>query len=161
MSSAGCAAYQFGNRSLYPVDIQTVHVPVFESSSFRRDLGERLTEAVVKEIELRTPYKVVGDPNADTTLTGRIASDSKHLLFQTRNADPREMEVGLQVQVNWIDRRGNMIRQGSAIPVPGQCVSVTGTTEVVPEVGQSIATAQQQAIQRLAQQIVSLMETPW
>ena len=47
----GCAAYQIGNQSLYPLEIHTVAVPVFQSNSFRRNLGERLTEAVVKEIE--------------------------------------------------------------------------------------------------------------
>ena len=56
----GCAGYQIGNRSLYRPDIRTVHVPVVQSESFRRYLGERLTEAIVKEVELRTPYKVVG-----------------------------------------------------------------------------------------------------
>ena len=32
---------------------------------------------------------------------------------------------------------------------------------MIPEVGQSVATTQQQAIQRLAEQIVSTMEEPW
>ena len=66
----GCAGYQIGNRTLFPTHIHTVHVPTFESISFRRNLGERLTEAVVKEIEVRTPYKVVADPNADSVMTG-------------------------------------------------------------------------------------------
>ena len=47
----GCAGYRFGAASLYPPDIQTVYVPVFESNSFRRNLSEWLTEAVCKEIE--------------------------------------------------------------------------------------------------------------
>ena len=38
---------------------------------------------------------------------------------------------------------------------------VTGTGNMVPEVGQSVATAQQEAICRIAQQIVGLMEKPW
>ena len=160
-SAPGCAAYHVGNRSLYPADVETVYVPVFQSSSFRRDLGERLTEAVIKEIERRTPFKVVGTPNADTMLTCKIVGDMKHLLFQTRNDDPREMEVDLHVQVNWTDRRGNTLRESHGIAVPPECVSMTGTSEVVPEVGQSIATAQQEAIVRLSRQIVSLMEIPW
>ena len=71
---SGCAGYQIGNQSLYPPDIHTVYVPMFESKSFRRDLGERLTEAVAKEIELKTPFKVVNDPNADSVLTGRLCT---------------------------------------------------------------------------------------
>jgi hypothetical protein len=159
--ASGCAGYQIGNRSLFPVDVQTVYVPMFESNSFRRELGERLTEAVVKEIELRTPYKVVSTPNADSTLSGRIVGENKHLLVQPRTGDPREMEVNLQVQVNWIDRRGAALRQCQPVPLPAECVALTGTSSQMPEVGQSGATAQQQAIQRLAQRIVSLMEAPW
>ena len=33
----GCAGYRFGAASLYPPDIQTVYVPMFESNSFRRN----------------------------------------------------------------------------------------------------------------------------
>src|SRR5262245_35350210 len=62
---SGCAGYQIGNRALYRPDLRTVHVPVIQSDSYRRYLGERLTEAIVKEIELRTPYKVVGPDAAD------------------------------------------------------------------------------------------------
>ena len=44
LSASGCATpYQIGNRSLYPQDVHTVYVPIFESDSFRRNLGERLT----------------------------------------------------------------------------------------------------------------------
>ena len=43
---AGCAGYQVGTDSLYAPDVATVYVPMIESDSYRRDLGERLTEAV-------------------------------------------------------------------------------------------------------------------
>ncbi len=157
----GCASYQIGNQSLYPLEVRTVYVPMFESVSFRRNLGERLTEAVQKEIELKTPYKVVSDPNAESTLSGRIVEEGKHVLIGTRRGDPRELQVGVRVEVSWIDRQGKMLRETSAIPLPSEIVSIQGTGNVVPEVGQSIATAQQQAIQSIAEQIVSLMEKPW
>ena len=67
----GCAGYQLGSQSLYPPDIHTVYVPIIESDSFRRYLGERLTEAVCKEIDEKTPYKVVGDSSADSVLTAQ------------------------------------------------------------------------------------------
>src|SRR5436853_4990568 len=88
----GCAGYQLGQRSLYRPDIRTVHIPVIQSDSFRRYLGERLTEAVVKEVELRTPYKVVGPAEADSVLTVRLASDSKRILANNRFSEPRDIE---------------------------------------------------------------------
>lgn len=159
--SVGCAGYQIGNRALFPQDIQTVYVPVFESDSLRRHLGERLTEAVCKEIERRTPYKVVNDSNADSVLTGRIIGDRKNVVINTLTGDPRELQISLHVQVTWVDRRGALLRDETAIPLPPEVADVSASANLVPEVGQSVATAQQEAIRRVAQQIVNLMEIPW
>ena len=79
-SFVGCAGYQVGNQTLFRSDVRTVHVPIFESNSFRRFLGEPLTGAVVKEIEQRTPYKVTNSPTADTILQGRIVYERKRVL---------------------------------------------------------------------------------
>jgi len=157
----GCAGYQIGNQSLYPAEVRTVYVPMFDSNSFRRGLGERLTEAVVKEIETKTPYKVVDDPNADSVLSGCIVSERKSVLVPSLSGDAREVQVAINIEVNWVDRRGRMLRETASVPLPGEIVNLTGTGNVVPEVGQSIATAQQQAICRMAEQIVGLMEKPW
>ena len=157
----GCAGYQIGAQSLYPAHIRTVYVPMIDSSSFRRNLGERLTEAVMKEIELKTPYKVVGNPNADSVLTAHIIGDTKRLVVENRSGDPREVQVNLAVEVSWIDRRGNVLRRAEPIPLPVEVTDVGGSANLIPEVGQSVATAHQQAIGRLAEQIVALMEAPW
>jgi hypothetical protein len=158
---SGCAGYQIGNQTLYPTHIQTVYVPIFDSGSFRRNLGERLTEAVIKEIELKTPYKVVATPNADSVLTGALVADGKKSVAENRYDDARQVEVRMQVRVNWIDRRGTAIRPTGAIELPAPALEVAGTADVLPEVGQSIATTQQEAIQKVAEQIVSMMEAPW
>jgi hypothetical protein len=160
---AGCLGwnYQFGARTLFPPGIETVYVPVFDSSSFRRGLGEELTEEVIKQIEERTCFKVVSSPAADTVLTGKIINENKHLLFSTLDNDPREMEVHLQVKVSWVDRRGKTIREIPELPVPAAAVDIDAAMNIVPEVGQSIATSHHLAIRRLAEQIVSLMEKPW
>ena len=157
----GCAGYQVGTSTLYDPHIRTVYVPVFQSDSYRRNLGERLTEAVMKEIEAKTTYKVVGTPNADTTLRGRITNDTKRVAVENWYDDPRQLDVDLNVHVRWTDRHDNLIRQTASIPLPPELVAVSASAPLFPELGQSVATAQQQAIQRLAQQIVGMMEAPW
>lgn len=157
----GCAGYQVGNQSLYPGHIKTVYVPVFESTSFRRNLGERLTEAVAKEIEARTPYKVTGNPGADSVLLGRLVGESKRVVVGSRSGDPTELQVNVNVEISWQDRRGNTLRQFEPIALPPEIVDVGGAGNLVPAVGQSVATSQQKAIERVAQQIVGLMENPW
>jgi hypothetical protein len=162
MASNGCRTYQFGNQTLYPSYIQTVYVPIFESSSFRRGLGEWLTEAVQKQIELKTPYKVVGSlDGADSVLSGRITGEGKTMQVPAPTGDTRLGQYRMQVQVRWVDRRGNVLRDEIPVPLDPALASVGATANFVPEMGQSIATAQQEAIDKLAQQIVCLMETPW
>jgi hypothetical protein len=155
----GCARYQFGTDSLYRRDITTVRVDIFGNDTYRRDLGERLTEAVAKEIESRTPYKVTNSPYADSVLTGRVVTDHKRILVESTTDEGRELEVGFLIEVAWIDRTGDLLRQ-TALPVPS-IVTIENSARLVPEVGQSVAVSQQRAIQRLARQIVDLMELDW
>jgi hypothetical protein len=157
----GCAAYRVGSRTLYAPDVDTVYVPMIESDSFRPDLGERLTEAVIKEIELKTPFKVVGTPDADSILSARVVSDTKRVIIENQNDDPRGIEVGMIAEVTWLNRRREPLRAPVGVPLPPELLPIGQTSTLLPEVGQSLVTAQQQAIERLAQQIVSTMEEPW
>ncbi len=157
----GCARYQFGNRTLYPAHIQTVYVPIFESDSYRRYLGERLTEAVIKQIELKTPYQVVDTPTADSILSGRITSETKRILVESPTDEPRQFEVDFVVQVSWLDRNGQLLQQQGLLNLPDVLLQIESSATAVPEVGQSVTTAQQAAIDALAVEIVSLMEAPW
>jgi dihydroxy-acid dehydratase len=95
--------------------------------------------AVMKEIELKTPYKVVGTPDADSVLSGRIIGETKHMLIQTPTGEPRQEEVGLQVKVSWIDRRGGVLRNGAPIPLEEATTNVNGASTMLPEIGQSVA----------------------
>jgi len=159
--AAGCASYQIGTRSLYRPDIRTVYVPMFESDSLRRNLGERLTEAVAKEIELKTPYKVVHRPDADSVLSAHISSETKRIVAEEVNDIPRNIETDLLVQVNWYDRRGEYLMQDTRFNFSPLAFSAAQSADFTPEGGQSVATAHQEAIQRLAEQIVSQMESRW
>jgi len=158
---AGCAGYRVGNQTLYRPDVQTVNVPVFQSDGFRRGWGELLTEAVVKHIELKTPYKVVGPAEADSVLIGRIVDITKTPLVENRHDEPRDVELGVRVDVEWRDRRGDLICQTNGLPLPPALVHVGQASDFIPEGGQSLATAQIEALDRLAEQIVSQMEVEW
>ncbi len=158
---SGCASYRIGSQALYAPDVTTVYVPVIPSTSFRRDLGERLTEAVQKEIELKTPFKVVGTPDADSVLSARLVTDTKTVLYENQNDDPRVTELGMFAEVAWVNRRRQPIVPGQTLPIPPALVPFTQTGTLIIEGGQSLAGEQQRAIQRLAEQIVGTMEEPW
>ncbi len=161
VAMTGCAGYQVGTRSLYAPDIQTVYVPIFESDSFRRNLGERLTEAVIKEIELKTPFKVVNSPLADSILTGRLRDQTKHVLVESARDQARQSEIDFQVDVTWQNNRGDMIHPPTSLALAPELISFGQSATYVPEGGQSNVSSQHQAITRLAEQIVSTMEMPW
>jgi hypothetical protein len=124
------------------------------------DLGVRLTEAVCKEIEKRTPFKVVDGAGADSILTGRIVADTKRMMVESPSDQSRMVELNLQVLVTWADRGGAVLASG-AVPVPAASVDVGQSAALVPEYGRSVVSTQQEGIVKMAQQIVGLMEEPW
>jgi RNase P/RNase MRP subunit p29 len=164
-TAVGCASYRFGNNTLYASNVRTIYVPVFQCDSYRTtpaiDVGERLTEAVCKEIEKRTPFKVVGsEAAADSVLTGRVVADTKRMVVESPTDQSRMVEMNYQVLVTWADRGGTVIAAGD-VPLPAATVDVGQAASLVPEFGRSVASTQQEAIVKLAQQVVGLMEEPW
>lgn len=157
----GCAGYQVGTNTLYHSDIKTVYVPIFQSDSFRQNMGERLTEAVIKRIEQRTPYKVVHRSSADSVLSGRLVAESQSVTLVDDYAGTRQKKVELAVLVQWKDRRGNDLRTMSPITWNDAPVDISTSSDMVAEMGHSYATASQDAIERMADQIVDMMQMPW
>ncbi len=160
VSLTGCTGYQLGNSSQFRPDIRTIHVPIVQSESFRRGLGERLTEAIVKEIELRTPYKVVDAAQADSTFQARIVDEHKRVIAENQFDEARDIETAMIVEVSWLDRQGQQLIQRTEIPID-EGIYITQSASFVPEGGQSLVTAQQEVMQKLASQIVAQMELPW
>lgn len=157
----GCSSYQFGSRSLYRGDVRTVYVPVVRNQTFRHDLGPRLTEAVVRLIEMRTPYKVTGDPAADSTLQISITGETKSVLTESASDDPRALDAVLVAQVTWNDRQGTPLLQNHVILDDNLGTNLLQGSRFVPEAGQSLQTAMQDTIDDLADRIVSQMEMRW
>ena len=165
LAASGCASYRFGNNTLYAPNVRTIYVPMVQSDSFRTtpavDIGERLTEALCKEIEKRTPFKIVGsEDGADSVLTARIVADTKRMQVESPTDQSRMVEMNIQVLVTWADRGGAVLATG-AVPLPAASVDVGQAAVLVPEYGRSVVSTQQEGIVKMAQQIVGLMEEPW
>ncbi|MBL8871346.1 MAG: hypothetical protein JNK90_16325 [Planctomycetaceae bacterium] len=159
--SSGCMSYRVGNQTLYRSDVKTVFIPMIRNDSFRPDLGVRLTEAIQKQIELRTPYKIVTRESADSTLTCRITGDTKRVITETNTDEPRALEEIVNVEAVWIDRRGMVLMENRFLPPGETSLLFTRSVDFVPEAGQTLVSAQQRAIERLADIIVSQMEMRW
>lgn len=157
----GCFGYRIGTRSLYRNDVRTINVPVVRSDSFRPELGVQLTEAVQKEIERRTPYKLADAAVADSVMAIRLTSDSKRVVGETNTDEPRLLESVVTIEMRWTDRRG-MDLVTTSFPPPGETTHYfADRNDFVPEAGQSVATSFQRLAERLADHIVDQMESRW
>ncbi len=154
----GCG-YTFGPNSR--PDVRTIHVAVFKTDTFRRNIDHLLTEAVQKEIKIRSGYRLADAQTADTILTGKIVDVRKTPLSETQFDDPRETELQIAAEISWVDRRNGRVLQQQTFALDPQLSQHTSQVSFAPEVGQSLATAQQEAVSRLAAQIVDLTEIPW
>lgn len=156
---SGCAGYMVGGA--YAPDIRTVHVPTFTTDSYRRGFELQLTEAVQKQIQQRTPYRLTKGAGADTRLTGHIVEIRKDVLTENRYDDPRELQLSLAVEVRWEDLRSGRVLASQQVPLGTNTVQLIANADFAPELGHSLATATQDAVDQLARQVVGLMETPW
>lgn len=150
---AGCG---YSVRPPYDANIKTVYVPIFQSVSFRRNLNLELTELVMKEIEKRTPYKVVGSPEgADATLEGIINLADKNLMVENPNNLPRQLSVMLLVSVKFVDNRAGVEKKDVQPAIFVELVPL------YPELGETTSSAFQKGMAKLARDIVNTMEQPW
>ena len=143
-------------RAPFDKSVKTVFVPVFRTQSYRRDLNLNLCEMVQKEIMQRSPYKVVGRPEgADTILEGTINYADKNTVVENPFNLPRELNATISVVVKWTH---NPPTEAEKSKPP---TNVAETVNFVPEVGETALTAFYRVNQRLAAQIVDMMEQPW
>jgi len=162
---AGCGYSQSGGgnnnqqsgyhwNSLYREDIQTVAIPIFTNKDFRRGIEFRLTEAVIKQLELRAPYKVVPKERADTILEGQVTSVHVGALSRDFFTNlPREQQVVITVDLTWKDlRTGKILLQRHGLQQEGV---------YHPPLGEGEFAGAQQAIERFALVIVQEMQADW
>jgi hypothetical protein len=151
---AGCG---YSIRPPFDTSIRTVYVPILKSVSFRRDLNTQMTELLQKEIERRTPFKVVGNPEgADTVLEGTIIFVDKNAQVENPANLPRQIVANLIVEVRWTD---NITGETRTKTTPA--VRVAEYLPFFPELGETTNLAYQKLMAKLVQDIVSMMEEPW
>jgi hypothetical protein len=143
-------------RAPFDTEIKTVFVPVAISNTFQRDLNIQLTGLVQQEIMHRTPYKVVGTfEDADTILEMKINYAQKNLVVENPTNLPLELNGTMTIMAKWTHNPPTEIEKKRAPTM------IMETVNFIPQVGESTSTAYYMLNQRLAQQIVDMMEQPW
>lgn len=165
LSFAGCNYQQAGKysstddgryqwQSLYREDVQTVYVPIFTNKDFHHGVENRLTQAVVQQIESRTPYKVASKDRADTILEGEITSVGFNMISQdSHSAGPQEQLLTLRINFTWKNLRTGAILKHEE--------NFEQSVTYYPTLGEGQFAGQQEAIEKLAIGIVQNLEAKW
>ncbi len=156
---AGCAADPtkgWSTTSVWSDDIRTVSVGLFANATTNRDFEFEFADALIKEIEARTPYKVTAPGRADTIVTGRIQRvEHTQLSKSTLTGLSEEVTVSVTIDLSWTDlRTGETLLELESFTANSLFVPSNPTREPI-ELGEfGVA-------QRLAHDVVTEMQTDW
>ena len=156
---AGCASSPqsgYASVSTYPADVATVHVPIFENTTFDRNIEFELTDAVIKEIQASTPYRLAAATSADTILLGRISRVERESLSRSRETGlSEEVIVSVTIDFEWRDlRSGRTIVGREEFTGDGLFVPSRPSSEPI-ELGQFAV------VQELARDVVTVLRSAW
>ncbi len=156
LTFSGCGSMKgYSTESLFPDDIGSVYLEMFENQSLERGVEYELTDALAKRIEADTPYKIISSRDrADTLMSGQITSIGTAVLTGERQTGRAlEKEVELQAIVSWKNLKTGELLLDS--------VSVSASATYSEWQNQGFRYASTLAANNLAQKIVELMEKQW
>ena len=148
--------------STFPHQIHSISVPVFENDTYRRGIELQLTEAVHKEIKLRTHIKLANESTAQTKLTGRIVRIQKRVLGETQFDDPRDLQYQLRVEFRWEDLQTGEILKQQTVPIENRWNSSANDADFASRAGSTLVRQQSNKQSNgVAAQIVDQLEVAW
>ena len=156
LAIGGCAGmFGYSDDSLFPGDIKSVRLEMFDNETFRRGTEYELSDALAKRIESDTPYKIVTSADrADTVISGKITAIGESALSIDRElGNVLEKELQIAAQVNWKN-----LKTGEIL-IEGETVKASATYTGLQR--QDFQYASALAANKLAEKIVELMETKW
>ncbi|MBP7050291.1 MAG: LptE family protein [Phycisphaerae bacterium] len=156
LATGGCGSSTgYSNASLFPDDVESLYLEMFDNRSFRRGTEFTFSNALAKQIEVQTPYQIVSNRDrADSVMGGQLVSISESILTLERDLGRAlEKEVVLTAVVNWKSLKTGRLMINNQ--------TVTAAASYSEFQGQDFAYASAVAANKLAQKVVQLMENPW
>ncbi|MBT5136612.1 MAG: hypothetical protein HOK75_05835 [Phycisphaerae bacterium] len=159
IACAGCSndpTMGYSSSSLYATQFKSVSIPIFGNESMEREIEFMLTDAVIKEVEARTPYQISSDQYADTTLTGTIQSVTLKTISQSQTTRlDNEMLIIVVMDFEWTDLTSGRRIVGRK--------NFTASALFIPSAPSSepIEMGKFAVVQLLASDIVDQMQASW
>ena len=156
---SGCAADPaagYAAKTPFRTDVSSVAVPIFDNSTFDRDVAAELTSAVMSALEVRTPYRIAPRSRADTLLRGTVRSIRLDQLSRSRATGLGE-EVAIVIS---IDFEWSRLDSGEVL-VERRSFEADGLFVPSAPLGEPIEIGRFEAVQKLAADLVDTMRAPW
>lgn len=121
---AGCGYHQVGSATHVPADVRTVSVPIFQSKVQAYNSETAFTQAVVRELNTRTRYRVVtnvnsntpaADQSSDATLRGTILTQAiTPLTYDASSGQTSSYLVTITADVALVGHDGTVLYRNNA-----------------------------------------------
>lgn len=153
--SSGCGKAGYSNEQMFPEQIDSVCLEMFDNQSFYRGVEYEFSDSLSKRIEASSPYKIISSTDrADSVISGYLTNVSNgSLTIERETGRSMEKEVVLTAVVNWKN-----LRTGEFL-IENQQVSASASYSEWQNQGFRYGSAL--AANRLAQRVVELMEKKW
>jgi outer membrane lipopolysaccharide assembly protein LptE/RlpB len=140
---AGCGYHQVGSATHIPTNVRTLAVPIFQSRVQAYHTETAFTEAVVRELNTRTHYRVLTSVNptvspteqpSDATLRGTILTQAvTPLTYDASSGQTSSYLVTITADVALIGHNGTVLYRNSAFAWREQYQSTQDLTGFVQE----------------------------
>ncbi len=109
---AGSCGYRTRGAAMrLPSDLHTIYIQPFNNASQTYRIGQTFTEAVVKEMRMRTNYRIViaNDAGADATLSGTITNVSISPLTYASSTGASTSLVSVSLNAQLTGKHGKVL----------------------------------------------------
>jgi outer membrane lipopolysaccharide assembly protein LptE/RlpB len=141
----GCGYHTAGSATHIPAGVQSIEVPVFttRAQAYRTEMV--FTQAVVRELNTRTRYRVLtdGSADADAVLSGTILTQSSvPLTYDSTTGQTSSYLITITAKVMLTARNGRVLYRNDALSFREQYQSTQDLSGFIRE--------DQPAVQRIA-----------
>jgi len=112
--ATACGYHTLNHSSALPGNVRSIAIPVFASHARTFRVEQQLTDAVIRELDTRTQFRILRDANedADAVLKGTVLSvSSTPLAYDSTTGRAASALVTIDVQITLTDRNGKIVYQ--------------------------------------------------
>jgi outer membrane lipopolysaccharide assembly protein LptE/RlpB len=132
----GCGYHTAGSATHIPANVHTIAVPVFETHTLAYHTETALTQAVVRELNTRTRYRIVTTDNgdADAVLSGTVLSQTPvPLTYDSTSGETSSYVVTITVKVVLTAHDGRVLYRNDALSYKEQYQSTQDLSGFIRE----------------------------